>query len=331
MKINLKYFCFCTLIGMTSYYINSCSEDFQLTEPSKDLPVVFGFLDRNDTAQYIRVEKLFVDENIPAIELAKRVDSVYYSNAIVSLVNITKKKEFILNKVDVSLEGFQRKEGPFAQTPNYMYKVLTKNIQLGSGDSIMLKIDRKNNLPLVTSRILMVKDFNFRTPEASIRELSFKPGFPQTFSWTNTPDAALYNFEIQINLDEKDANTNQTTKKTLIWPIFKNEFKNSTSVSNDEFYRILNINLAADKKYTRYITGISLIVKAGGNEIKSFNLLVNANLGITASQEIPRYSNLSEGIGIFSSTHTLIGSYGITAETRTSLDTSILTRDLNFE
>lgn len=49
----------------------SCSEDFQLTEPWKDIPVVYGFINVRDTAQYVRVERLFVDENIPASQIAK--------------------------------------------------------------------------------------------------------------------------------------------------------------------------------------------------------------------------------------------------------------------
>ena len=329
MKSGIVY----TIVGLAlvSVVWNSCSEDFQLTEPRRDIPVVYGFINRTDSAQYIRVERLFVDENIPAVELAKRVDSVYYANAIVKLRNISTGKEYTLEKRDVSLDGYHRSAGPFAQVPNYMYKILTKNIGFGSGDSILLIIDRGDNLPLVKSRIKLIRDFSFTTPKSDIRELSFKPGQAQVFSWAKSGEAGLFNFDIVFDIDEFNAETGLTTNKKLSWNLLASDFKNSVTVYNDEFYRFLNVNLEAAIKYQRTLNSVSLFVKAGGSEIKSFNLLVNANLGITASQEIPRYSNLSEGFGIFSSIHTLTGIYGITAETRGAIDTSSLTRALNFK
>ncbi|MEO6190039.1 MAG: hypothetical protein ABIO44_06420 [Saprospiraceae bacterium] len=312
-------------------FILNCSEDFQLTEPYKDFSVVFGFLNRTDTAQYIRVEKLFVDEDIPATVLAQRVDSVYYKNAIVKLRNITRNTEFTLKKVDMLSEGYTRDLGPFAEMPNYMYKILTKDMNLMSGDSVEFQLIRGDNKPIVRARIQMVKDFNMRNPPKEIRELSFKPGFTQAFSWDKSPEAGIYDLDIRINLSEFDRSTNTTKAKIIIWKVLKDDFRNNISISNNDFYTILKNNLEEDVKYERKLQSIDLIVSAGGTDLKSFNLLVNANIGITASQEIPRYTNLSEGFGIFSSIHRLKNTYGVTAETLTSIDTSSLTRLLNIK
>ena len=80
-----------TIYGILLF--SACSEDFILTEPWKDIPVVYGLINRVDSAQYIRVEKLFVDENIPAVDMAKVADSIYYKNAKVYLINLTSKRE----------------------------------------------------------------------------------------------------------------------------------------------------------------------------------------------------------------------------------------------
>ena len=49
----------------------SCSNDFELTEGTVDLPVVYGTISVGDSATYIRVEKAFVDEQTSAVQLAK--------------------------------------------------------------------------------------------------------------------------------------------------------------------------------------------------------------------------------------------------------------------
>lgn len=315
------------------WLISGCSEDFQLTEPYKDIPIVYGFLNRTDSAHYIRVEKLFVDENIPATEMAKVIDSIYYKNAVVKLFNKTKNKEYTLQRVDVSQEGYQRKPGNFALIPNYMYKIDSNSIRWDGGDSIIFKLDRGDNKPLVTARIAMLKDFYFTTPDATKRQLNFslKSNAPvQSFSWAASPGVGLYDFELHIHIIETDKNANTTVAKTLKMKLAKDELINSYTFTNKQFYYFLANSLEADIKYKRTITSIDLIVIAGGNEIKSFNLIQNANLGITASQEIPRYTNISEGFGLLSSIHVIKRSFGIEPETITNLDTSFITSQLNF-
>ncbi|MEP7195453.1 MAG: hypothetical protein ABI851_02975 [Saprospiraceae bacterium] len=322
---------FLVFISILSLLLTDCSEDFRLTEPWKDIPVVYGFINRSDTAQYIRVEKLFVDEDISATILAKNPDSVYYKDAVVKLFNITKNKEYTLNKVDLVVEGYTRSEGDFGVSPNYMYKILTKNIILNGNDSLEFKLERGNNLPVVTSRIKLIKDFQIISPDNTIRELTFKEGFSQSFSWEKTPEAGVYNFTILINILETDRSINKTTLKTLKWVLLSDALDNRVNVSGDNFYSFLQQNLIADNKYDRELVDLQLFVRAGGKELKSFNELVNANTGITASQEIPRFTNLSEGFGLFANIHDVHKTYGFSPDTKKGVLDSELTKLLRFK
>ena len=95
----LKYsILFQILLGF--FLVSSCNEDFQLTEPWKDIPVVYGMLNRFDSAQYIRLEKAFVSEDLSARELAKYPDSIYYKNAKVTLINKTANKSYQLSRYE---------------------------------------------------------------------------------------------------------------------------------------------------------------------------------------------------------------------------------------
>ncbi|HEX5626239.1 MAG TPA: hypothetical protein VFX48_09500, partial [Saprospiraceae bacterium] len=156
----IRYSIFAGFLG-SLLILSSCSEDFQLTEPYKDIPVVYGIIKRTDTAQYIRVQKAFVDENLAASQIAKNPDSLYYTNPEVKLINATTKKEYTLFRVDGNLEGYPREAGPFATAPNYLYKILTKDLSISGGDQLVLSIDRKNGTPLVTANIVAVGDLLF--------------------------------------------------------------------------------------------------------------------------------------------------------------------------
>ncbi len=41
------------------FLITSCSNEFDLNEKWKDIPVTYGMLNPKDTAQYIRLERVF--------------------------------------------------------------------------------------------------------------------------------------------------------------------------------------------------------------------------------------------------------------------------------
>ncbi|MBK9719480.1 MAG: DUF4249 family protein [Saprospiraceae bacterium] len=311
----------------------SCSEDFQLTEPWKDIPVVYGFINVRDTAQYVRVERLFVDENIPASQIAKNVDSLYYKNAVVSLVNLTKNrnKDYILTMVDANLEGYMREDGPFATSPNYIYKIRTSDMVLNSGDSILFKLNRSAELPLVTARIVVLNDMSFSTPADDQKVLVFKPSESQQFAWSAKNDAKIFDFIINIFVQEVNVVTSATEIKKIVWSAQKGDFSKKALINNQSFYNILRDRLIVDGNIKRQILKVDLEVKAGGQDLLEFNSIVNANTGITASQEIPRYSNLSEGFGLFASTATLVRTMGISSDTKSYLKTDPATSALNFQ
>lgn len=301
-----------------------------LTEPWKDIPVVYGLINRVDSAQYIRVEKLFVDEDIPAVEMAKVADSIYYQNVKVSLINLTSKREVELLKVDGTSEGYVRNPGPFVQVPNFLYKLKTTQLPMSGGDSILLKIDRGDGKALITSRIQLIRDFDFTSPPSTNREVQFKPEFPQTFSWQKPKSSQIFDFDIIVVVQETNTVSGSVLVKPLRWVLKKGDLANSVTVGGLQFYNFLKENLVVDPALKREVLRLDFMVRAGGPEVYDFNTIVNANTGITASQEIPRYSNMSEGFGLFSSIHRTERSFGISLETKSLLRTVDQTRLLGF-
>ena len=98
----------CTFVAMKNIlgiFFSACSNDLDLFEEKKDIPIVYGLLSSTDTAHYIRVEKAFADPNGSALDVAQIPDSLYYMDAVVSLRNVQAGEEYILTMVDGNVEG----------------------------------------------------------------------------------------------------------------------------------------------------------------------------------------------------------------------------------
>ena len=82
----------------------------------------------------------------------------------------------------------------------------------------------------------------------------------------------------------------------------------------------------------RIFINIDMQVVAGGEELEKYINVALANSGITGSQELPSFSNLSEGQGIFSTRSVLdFKNFSLSLETRDSLKNGSITGHLNFQ
>ena len=114
------------LILLPALFLFSCSEKFDVAAPYQNISVVYGYLDKADTAHYIRIQKAFLSQDKSAITMAQTADSNFYSQINVSI----KRLDFSgylhdtihLNRVDLTNEGYPKQSGTFFNAPNYAYK-----------------------------------------------------------------------------------------------------------------------------------------------------------------------------------------------------------------
>lgn len=332
-------------IGILVAGFTSCTEDFQLTEPYKDIPVIYGIINRADTAQYFRIQKAFVDENIPATQIAKIADSLYYPDPVVTLYNLSSNQQYSFTKVDGNLEGYPRENGPFATTPNYLYKLVTKTKFLNGGDQLKIELKRDENSTPVTSEISLVHDINFSIPSDNTRQLKIFYGSQIQFEWRNRSNTSIFSLKALVYIEEFNVITQQSKDKIIEIPFGSNIPGNVSNPTNfnftktvlpgSAFYTYFNDQLVPETGVERYINKIDFHLVGGGPEIGDYYKILNANTGITASQEIPRYTNIHEGnkpaLGIFSSVVKIIKTITPEDPTVDSLQAHPLTRELNFK
>jgi len=299
---------------------NSCSNDFDLVDNWKDIPIVYGLLNANDTAQYIRVEKAFLDEETSALLIAQEPDSLYYDNILVELQEINNNSAveftFPLTLVDANLEGYQKPEGVFADTPNYIYKTTEPlnpehryNVVVTNGDTDKtVTLQERNGQRSVG----LIGDFVTFNLETSAFRLKFEPGGTTNFSWNSTDVngneyVAFYDVVLYINYFEIERdNPGSRTEKTLEWvlrrsmPHKEDGFNQTFDVEATEFYRYIDQQLEPNPLICRELGDADLVIYAGGEDLLEYINREAANSGITGTQGFADYTNLSEGLGIIS-------------------------------
>ena len=327
---------FALLLGV--FLFSACDQEIDLTADWQNIPIVYGLLNKADTAHYIRVEKAFQDQNGSAFLAALEPDSLYYSNATVRLLNLTTGKTAFLQKVDGTAEGYPRDAGEFAQFPNYLYKVHSISFPIEGGDEVRFILDRGEGLPDVTAECTVIDDVIPQGGLAPGSKVDFPSNRDASFRWRAGDEARIFDLALRINYEEKLAGDPQVHSYQLEWNMIKGVKRTDASptitakVYGLNFYNFLAEHIEARPDATRLLTTLELVIKGGGEAVEQYISIALANTGITSAQEIPTYSNLSEGRGIFTSiAETVVPDLLLTPDSDNFLLTSEITKDLNFQ
>ena len=324
------------IIFLSVGLFSSCSNDFDLTEEKKDIPVVYGLINPQDTAHYIRIERAFIDESVSALEIAQRPDSLYYDDITASIVDLETSERYVLTRVDGNAEGYIRNEGVFAQAPNYLYKLHSNEFLPVDNRSYRFELDRGDNKTIVSAETVIIDNPTLVAPSTDA-SLSFNYNLsnpasvePYEFSWKLT-EGVIFDLTLRLKYIES-VNGGAFENKVIEWKIARSIEDLFFELDKLGFYTTLAANIEEDASAQRLFQNIDLVLDSGGQAILDYINIGSANLGITSSQDVPTFTNLSEGVGIFSSRNRLIkADIPITPLTQDSLKNGSITRHLNFQ
>ncbi len=322
------------LLFVLSLIFVSCDNELNLTENKKETSVVFGFLNPSDTAQYIRVERAFIDPAISAFEIAKIPDSIYYTNLDVKLMRLSDSTIFQLEEVDGNAEGYVKQDGAFANEPNTLYKVRTEELGfLEDGEEMFeLRIKRAESDTLITAQTVIVEKPHLTKPKDG-SSLAFVALADTEIRWLEKESLDIYDVKVFINIKQQNFVTGGGFEDTtLVWNLANNVRDKEVAIPYQNFYTFLKSELVEDPNIRRRFTSLDVELFGAGEELDNYVNVLQANLGITSSQEIPTYTNMSQGLGIFSSRNIATSrDVRISPITLDSLFNGSITKNLNFE
>lgn len=296
MKKNLLL---ASLLSMIIFF-NACETDFDIDADWKEITIVYGLLDQRDTTHYFRINKAFLGGN--ALEVAKIEDSSSY-NGKLEVVLEGWNSGTLMQSVNFDTTSIFNKdtgiwynphmliyEGTAVLNENYDYQLFIKNTVSGKE---------------IHSETKLVHDFSIIRPNAG-GKASFNRGYNSKFSWKNGVNAIRYEPNVRFHYFEVPNGTTDTIPKYLDWPQGTQYANNSQGsgeieiyLSGDAFYD--NLDRALDKSFVghRLAGTVDYLVSAAGVEYDTY---LNVNGPSTSLvQDRPEYTNIENGIGLFSS------------------------------
>ena len=292
--------------------MQSCSNEFDLTEDWKDITIIYGLLDASDSVQYIRIEKAFLDESTSALTLAQNADSLFHNNITVSLQAIPPAGSggggfFPLTRVDANLEGFTKEEGIFANTPNYAYKF---DKELKQDFQYKVVVEKANENDEVSAFTEIIGDFDITFPPQAYDELNFSLNRDLSLRWRKDDDASFYDGVMRIHYTEAStSDPDNAEAKFLDWTLFRNLDKGDNSglmihlIEGSAFYKFIQSSLE-EGNFIREFVSADCYVYSGGTELDNYINAGRASAGITSAETLPVYTNVNNGLGIFSTRYT---------------------------
>lgn len=300
--------------------LQSCSEDFTVSAPYKQITVVYGILNADDSAHYIRIQKAFMDENKSAIDMAQDADSSFYQNLSVRMVEYASNRTQVLNtvpliRVNLNNEGYQKddpiNEQQFFTDPSYAYKFNNIDLPLNPANWYQLLIENKETGRTDSSELIGIVNASpakagdgFYVPDFDRN--SFTLSFPRTLPASKfdlfvfmPKNGRMAEGYIRFNYVEKNAVTGEKVRKKADY-LFDRELSTtqagkgfSLEVANVDLYAFLNASMGLPgENIERFMDSCDVYVYAASSEIYFYDqITLGQTGGLTGDNIQPIYSN----------------------------------------
>jgi hypothetical protein len=106
----------------------SCDNKLEINAPYREIPVIYGFININDTVQYLRIQKVFQNSiEVKANEASKISDSLELKNIKVQLIVV---RAFTNDTINCKRTNeIPKNSGFFANDKNFIYKSDVYNLK----------------------------------------------------------------------------------------------------------------------------------------------------------------------------------------------------------
>ncbi|HNS18691.1 MAG TPA: hypothetical protein PKH94_07135 [Bacteroidales bacterium] len=317
----------------------SCSTEVDLIGDYEDITVVYGLLNQTDSISYLKINKAFLGDG-NALVMAQEPDSSSYRNDLTVILEERKDGSVIKTFSFDTTSVYKKEEGTFYYPRQIIYQCVTWN-QLDPEGEYRLTITNRVSGKIITATTPLVSDFDILKP---IINNPVKPTIhfpdndsPKDLEWRSAKYGRLYNVVMRFHYKEMFNQVTDTLYKyieTGYAPRKSQSLDGGEEMliqfANNSFYKLLENTVPYDpaKEATvevRYAIAVEYIFSVAGDDFNTYMEVNDASGSIV--QERPEFSNVENGIGIFSSRYNKSRLYYISPLTEEIL----ITKGLKFE
>lgn len=312
-----------------------CKNDLNVQAPYKDIPIVYGLLDQNDSVHYIRVNKAF-EGNADAYTMASQFDSINYP---VGTISVQLQDNTNGNLITLDTTGLIPMDpGIFS----YPYQILYKtNAALNQYDQYNLIITNKKTGTVITGTTNLLPDVRLNSPPNFLSPnpvpMDFSGFYHTAVQWSSNNQALIYQLTMRFFYNEIDSVKKDTAYKYIDW-VFPQHTSSTLEAGypmEDDytgiaFLQFLKGSIApATGTIKRVPVDMEVMFTSGSSDLYTYIELSQPSL--TVNQQKPSYSDVKNAIGIFSSRHTQTVFKPFAGSTLDTLVYNHSTLSLNFQ
>jgi hypothetical protein len=322
---------FLLLLFIAALY--SCNKDLNVNADWKDVTVVYCLLDQTDDTTFLKITKAFLGEG-DAMMFSKIPDSSNYPDKLEVRLDeyddTTFQKSYPCDTI--TIHNKEKGDSVFYYPDQLMYFTAA---QLNQNYTYKLFIRNKNTGKVITAQTKLVHDFEIKKPQSIA---SFPPGQMFEVNWTPAQKGKRYQLLIRFFYTESTvAHPVVTTMKSLDWLVFNDvkaiddetTYPFDLYFPGDAFYSVVGANIDTNSLVTRQAHHCYFIFSVAASELNTYMEVTEPSLSLV--QEKPPYTNIVNGIGLFSSRFIKWSdSLDISSLTKAELKVNVHTSDLGF-
>ena len=327
MKFNYLFFLFIILFS-------SCETDFDVNAQWEDVTIVYGLIDPNIEDQLIKINKAFLGQG-DALQMASIADSSNYNPSDLH-VKIHRIRQQAFNQYDtlssVTLNDtiLDKDDGLFSTDNNIIYTFKKPSSFYNTNSLYALEIINLISGHKVTSQTEIINTFSFESLNPSFEWGLYNGDLPDSLKfrtknieWQPSTNGVIYQLDIVINYIENNDTINLPWSQPLVEYTSGNM---SLKIKGDQFFQFLTTNLTNNAP--KQFLNLDLVMTVGSDDLKTY---INVNKPFSGIvQERPVFSNINNGVGLFSSRFTYDDIKGIEL-TNGTINYMINDLDLGFE
>lgn len=298
------------LSALSIIVCTSCKNSLNVLAPYKDVTVVYALIDQNADTNYIRINKGF-EGNGNAVTMAKQYDSIYYPvsniNAVLEDSNPANGKV-----VNIKLDTTTTKPlgaGVFSYPKQLLY--YTTAI-LNTSDYYNILIVNNKTGKVVRGSTSLLQDAEITTPgnfEANkIFYLSDQSNTPTQFGWNSSPNGRIYQLTLLFYYDNQTASGPRVLQPPLQL-VFAEQTATTIAggeamvynLTHQQLFSLIATSLQPEQNVTRYADSLGVIFTTGSDDMNTYIQLSQPRTGI--NQDVPSYSDVENGIGLYTARH----------------------------
>lgn len=280
---------------------NRCDNDVDINAEYQDIVIVYGLLDPNENGTYLKINKAFLGpEN--ALTMAKIPDSSQFiEKLVVTITEASTSNTYTFDTITIS----NKEDGVFYNPYQQLYYHPFTPVP---DSKYTLKLTYNDTE--ISSETYTIESFTFGdiTKPGFAKAITFLYDQTNPVTWYRKDRAPRYDVTIRYSWKEVWEGQADTVYRSIDW--FKATQKATsgeeveTYYNGSTFFNALETYVPYDdaameaKVLERYFGLVEFIVEAGGTELNTFMEVNEPSSSIV--QDRPQYTNIENGVGIFS-------------------------------